>query len=111
MAIQLSGRPIWERIALVVSAIPIALVANVLRVTAMGLFAGTAGTTSDALHDVSGWLMMPLALLLYWFEIWVLSRILVESKFEAPPMLDLVGTHRPAGEAPTVTKGYKPSVL
>jgi exosortase len=80
----LSGRPIWERIALVVSAIPIALVANVLRVTAMGLFAGTAGTTSDALHDVSGWLMMPLALGILWIELGVLKRLLIQRESASP---------------------------
>jgi exosortase len=112
-AAMVVNRPLLDRIVLVVSAIPVALVANILRITLTGILHETVGgqAADTFYHDLAGWLMMPLALLLYWFEIWVLSRILVESKFEAPPMLDLVGTHRPAGEAPTVTKGYKPSVL
>ena len=41
-------------------------------------------------HDLAGWVMIPLALVLYWLEIRVLSRLLIETKHEAPPVLDLV---------------------
>jgi exosortase len=112
-AAMVVNRPLLDRIVLVASAIPVALVANVLRITLTGILHETVGgqVADTFYHDLAGWLMMPLALLLYWFEIWILSRILVESKFEAPSMHDLVGSHRPAGGVPTVTKGYKPSVL
>jgi exosortase len=112
-AAMVVNRPLLDRIVLVASAIPVALVANVLRITLTGILHETVGgqAADTFYHDLAGWLMMPLALLLYWLEIWILSRILVESKFEAPPLRDLIGSHRPAGRAPTVTKGYKPSVL
>jgi len=55
--------------------------------------------------------MIPLALALYWVEIWVLSRILIEVKQEAIPALDLVRSRDPASLAATRTKGRKPSVL
>lgn len=40
--------------------------------------------------------MIPLALILYWFEIWILSRLLIETKHEAslerdPGGLETVG--------------------
>ena len=47
-------------------------------------------------HDLAGWLMIPFALILYWIEIWILSRLLIETKYEAPLLLDLGGSKRPA---------------
>ena len=58
-------------------------------------------------HDLAGWLMIPLALILYWFEIWILARLLIETKYAAAPLLlDLGGSKRPAKG----TKGDKPPV-
>ena len=51
---------------------------------------GHAATTFY--HDLAGWVMMPLALVLYWIEIGVLSSILIETKHEAPQVLDLFGS-------------------
>jgi exosortase/archaeosortase family protein len=50
----------------VLSAAPIALVANVARISATGLLHETVGgSVADAVyHNLSGWLMMPLGLLL-----------------------------------------------
>ena len=67
--------PTWKRVVVLASAIPIALLSNIIRIVATGwcynLIAGE-GAKKFA-HDWSGWLMMPLALILVGLEVWVLS--------------------------------------
>ena len=71
--------PLTDRIVLVSSAVPIALIANVTRIVAMGVTYQALGSEAAqiALHDVTGWLMMPFALLLLWLELCFLNRLLV----------------------------------
>jgi exosortase len=103
------NRPILDRIVLVASSIPVALLANIIRITVTGILHDTAGGhVADAFyHDLAGWLMIPLALVLYWFEIWILSRVLIETKYETSAVLDVLGSYRAAGR----TTGHKVSTL
>jgi exosortase len=110
-AALLVARPLVDRIVLVVSSIPVALLANIVRVTLTGVLHETVGKRAGDTfyHDLAGWLMMPLALLLYWLELWVLSRILVEPpRREAPAPLELVGLRPPAQGASAGTACHKP---
>src|SRR5262249_6488193 len=68
--VLLIQRPLWEKLVLVGSAVPVALVANVIRIVATGILHETAGREiADAVfHDLAGWLMMPLALGMLWIE-------------------------------------------
>jgi exosortase len=79
-----------DRVVLVVSAVPIALIANVLRITATAAAHVKLGSAAANgwLHDVSGWLMMPLALGLLVLELWYLDRLFRPD--EAPRPLPLV---------------------
>jgi exosortase len=81
------ARPLLDKIVLVLSAIPVALLANIARITFTGvLHEMIGGTIADKFyHDMAGWVMIPFALVLYWCEIWILSQILVE--VEAMPVL------------------------
>jgi exosortase len=56
-------RPLLDRLALVLSAIPVAVVANVLRITATGVAQYTVGPrfAHVVFHDLAGWLMMIMA--------------------------------------------------
>jgi exosortase len=105
-------RPLLDKAVLVASAIPVALLANIARIVMTGalheMVGGHAATTFY--HDLAGWIMMPLALVMYWVEVAVLSRLLIEVRHEAPQVLDLVGARR-VKSAPSATTGYKPSVL
>jgi exosortase len=73
-------RPVWEKAIIVLSAIPIALVSNVLRITLTGVLHDAVDDrwAHDVFHDLAGWLMMPLALVLLAVELHVLSRLFVE---------------------------------
>jgi exosortase len=79
-------RPLLDKLLLLVSAIPIALLANVVRITATGILIETAGSevAQAFFHDFAGWLMMPLAVGLLWVELRILSRLLVERPLAAP---------------------------
>jgi exosortase len=73
-------RPLWEKLVIVASAVPIALVANVARITATGVLSETAGARAADLvyHDLAGWLMMPLALGILWLQLRLHARLLQE---------------------------------
>jgi exosortase len=72
-------RPLGERLFLVFSAIPIALFTNVVRITATGVAYETVGgeAAQFIFHDLAGWLMMPLALVLLAAELRILTRLFI----------------------------------
>jgi exosortase len=82
--------PWHDRAALIASAIPIAVLANVLRITATGVAYDLAGKDGDLgrliYHDLAGWLMMPLALAILWLE-WKFLANLFREQTAAGPLL------------------------
>jgi exosortase len=72
--------PMWKRIVLLVSAVPIALISNITRIVTTGwcyyYIKGEAG--QHWAHDISGWMMMPLALVLVGLELQVLAWLVPE---------------------------------
>lgn len=78
MALVVQAR-VYERVAIVVSAIPIALFANVARITATAVAYHTLGSQAAnvIMHDLAGWLMMPLALAALSLELWFLRHLLI----------------------------------
>jgi exosortase len=106
-------RPLVDRVVLVASSVPVALLANIIRITATGILYDKVGVheAETFYHDVAGWVMIPLALFMYWFEIWLLSHLLVETKYEAPLVLELGGSKRPPNAPANLTKGRKVPVL
>jgi exosortase len=77
----LARRPLWEKAVIVLSAIPIALLANIVRITATGiLYEMNVGAVAHAVfHDLAGWLMMPLGLALLGLELKLLSALLLDA--------------------------------
>ena len=73
-------RPWWQKVLLILSAVPIALVANITRITVTGIMHETVGHEAANLvfHDLAGWLMMPFALVLLWIELQIFARMFVE---------------------------------
>ncbi len=96
-------RPLLDKIVLVASSIPVALVANIARIMLTGVLHETAGKgfADHFYHDLAGWLMIPFALVLYWLELQVLTRILVQEEEEAPLLVGLT----PARSARVPTTG------
>jgi len=74
---MLIKRPWLDRLILVASAIPIAIVVNIIRITLTGILYETVnGEVAHAFfHELAGWLMPPLALALLWAEFKVLNGL------------------------------------
>lgn len=75
----LAERTLAEKLLIVASAVPIAVAANVFRITLTGvLFEAQQGEWAHKVfHDFAGWLMMPLALCLLLAELFVLKKSIV----------------------------------
>ncbi len=75
-----------DKVVLVASAIPIALVMNILRITATGVLHRTVGSqiANAVFHDLAGWLMMPLALGLLWLELLLLDHLFLRPETTGP---------------------------
>jgi exosortase len=92
-------RPLLDRIIIVLSAVPVALLANITRITVTGIMHQWVGREIADLvfHDLAGWLMMPFALILLWLELALLRRLFVEQTVQGPMPLALadgMGTSR-----------------
>jgi exosortase len=79
-----------DRLVIVVSAVPIALIANIARISATGAVHCDWGREAALfLHDWGGWLMMPLALGLLWLELKYLNLLLSEAQKAEPLPINL----------------------
>jgi exosortase len=111
-------RPMWERVVLLLSMVPIALVANVIRIAATAALYHAFGpqaampwpldawypTVERFVHDTAGWAMMPIALALVFVELKVLSWLIVEDEEAAAGRRPMVVTAMPSGGTVAVKK-------
>jgi exosortase len=75
----------WKKIILVFSAVPIAVISNVVRIVVTGMLMEWIGHDVGLyFHDKAGWMMMPLAMLMIWGELSLLSSLLIETSREGP---------------------------
>jgi exosortase len=76
----------WENVIIVASAIPIAVAANILRITVTAVLHEWVDTEwADYLfHDLAGLMMMPVGILLLWGELWLLSKLVVDPGEDRP---------------------------
>lgn len=75
-------RPLWEKTVVLLSAPLVAVTANVVRISATGFAYECADERFASLifHDLAGWLMMPLAVLLLGTEVLLLSRLFIRTE-------------------------------
>jgi exosortase len=75
------NRPWWDRLIVLLSAIPIALISNMIRIVLTGLLFMAFGQDNEWLgkiiHDWAGFAMMPIGLGLLFLEMAVLSRLTI----------------------------------
>jgi exosortase len=78
------GRPPWQKLILLCSSIPIAILCNWVRavVTVFLLIAIGSNSAEKFFHDFAGFAMMPLALIALVVELRILSLLLIEDKHE-----------------------------
>jgi hypothetical protein len=91
---------VLDRFIILASAVPIAVVSNILRVTITGVLHYT--TTSEManifFHEAAGWFMMFLALGMLWLELKVLSYLFIDRP--APPPVRVARTQTSRRNAP-----------
>ena len=90
-----TNRPWWERLIILVSAVPIALAVNSIRITLTGLAYNLTGNQGEIVrvintfaHDFAGWIMMPMALGMLYLEYQILAKLIIE---EEPDQLSPLG--------------------
>ena len=74
-------RPTWQRLVLLASTVPIAIICNIVRVTITGFISvlGDPQYAQGIYHDLLGIAMLPLAFGLYGGIAWFMSNLFVES--------------------------------
>ena len=90
----LHWRPVWQRLVLLVSTIPIAIFCNFVRVTITGFIyiLGNPQYAKGVYHDMLGMLMLPLAFALYGGLAWLMSNLFVdEDEHRSKKMSSLPG--------------------
>ncbi len=89
-------RPWWDKFIILLSAVPIALIVNVIRITMTGLLFMAVGSENEFAHklghDWAGYFMMPMALGFLWLELQILERLTVPVN---------VAQFKPVGGRPT----------
>lgn len=72
-------RPNWQKVIVLLSSVPIALMCNVVRLvlSAYLISIGKEELARGAFHDGAGIIMMPVAIGLVFLEFWVLSNLVV----------------------------------
>ena len=108
MLLPLTGFPLarWKQFALLASAVPIALVSNMIRIVATGwcYYYLQGEHATEWAHDISGWMMMPLALVLVGLELQLLSWLIPEKDEDEKVIIPLLNIGKTPGGNPQDAK-------
>ena len=79
-AVLMMQRSRFEKLMVLLGIVPIAVLTNVLRITATGVSFSNVSDKGmqDFLHDMHGWLMMPVGLVLLAVELWMLKKLVLD---------------------------------
>jgi len=82
----ISNRTTWEKLLMLMSALPIALICNVAGIVATAVAHQSLGPArADMIfHHLSGWLMLPLAMLLLFLELKLMDILFVQAGDSRP---------------------------
>ncbi len=89
----LSSRPLWQKIIITISAVPIAIFCNVMRVSGQGLLDHYWGKqwSQDFAHQFAGMVMLIPAFFLLLLVGWMLDKLFVEIIDESDPAAASMG--------------------
>ena len=84
----------WQKVMAVLVAVPIALIANAMRIVATGLlYQWASGEAAQKFsHDISGFVMIPVAALMFWAVLTYLDRLFPEVE-DVSSITSLMGSH------------------
>ena len=82
LVVLLMRRKLWEKLAVLFSSLPIALLCNTIRLTITAIaFTVLAGKNwEEIFHDFGGYAMMPMAVMIVVFELWFLNKLTVTTQ-------------------------------
>jgi exosortase len=108
VAIMKRSEPTWKRLVMLLSMVPIALITNILRIVATAwVYHGMGQEVGDKIaHDVAGWLMPVVALILVQVELSALSWLVVPDEAPEKPIIFL-----PSQPAPRPVKKKGPGPI
>ena len=110
----LSNRPMWQRIIITLSAIPIAIFCNVMRVSGQGLLDHYCSEqmSEGFAHSFVGLVMLMPAFFLILLVAWILDQIFVEEvdpseadTQRSKPQPGIITRHAASRSAATTTEG------
>ena len=81
IAMIITHRPWWDRLAILLSAIPIAITVNIIRITLTGMLYNlqvSSEIANKVFHDWAGFIMMPMALGLLFLEMQILHLLFID---------------------------------
>jgi exosortase len=78
-------RPWFDRVLILVSAVPVAVLSNVIRIALTGVLYNEGGKElgDRVFHDFAGWMMMPIALVMLWVMLKLLDWVWVDAGGQA----------------------------
>lgn len=108
--VMVTTRPWLDKLVILASAIPIALLSNILRVTATGLMyeMGYSEMANHFFHDVAGYFMMPLALGMLWIEVKLLAALVIEAPARQARTPFTPARRSPVRQRPAVARKREP---
>jgi exosortase/archaeosortase family protein len=87
---MLVRKPLWEKLLLAGSAVPIALASNVLRITLTGVLCDSFGSELGLyFHDMAGLLMPFIGMAFLGIEWWILGKLLIDRPSDVSSQISL----------------------
>jgi exosortase len=99
----MAKRPRWQKGVLLASSIPVAVLCNIVRIfaTAVLMLHVSSEVGEKFFHDFAGLVMMPVAVILLFGELWLMDRVIVPTPQSQPRQVD-------ARAEPATQAGAKP---
>jgi exosortase len=80
-------RPLWERLVLIASIIPIALLCNIIRIAVTAVIYSWKNRSVQEVHEYAGYAMMVMALGLVTLEMMIMNWLVVDETTNTPSLL------------------------
>jgi exosortase D (VPLPA-CTERM-specific) len=104
--------PLWQRVAVFLSSIPITIVMNSVRIAMIGVFAeyGNTALAEGLLHELQGWVIFMASGALLLAETWLFAKLLMRGRSWRDVLALDMPTSR-ASRAGTVARGTPASLV